>query len=167
LLSGCGSSAATTNASASSSAPQTSSAAASTAAAGSEVASSAAGSTTAAATASASGTSAITSDPVTITYWGWDVSNFAKPQMDAYHKLHPNVTFEATSVEWGDMLTKTQQALASGSELPVIIPMDVSLIGSWESMNIFDDLKSYGLDTSVSGTDQGSNRYKRETDWSV
>jgi len=148
LLSGCGSSAATTSASASSSAPQASSAA-STAAAGSEVASSAAGSTTAAATASASGTSAITSDPVTITYWGWDVSNFAKPQMDAYHKLHPNVTFEATSVEWGDMLTKTQQALASGSELPVIIPMDVSLIGSWESMNIFDDLKSYGLDTSV------------------
>ena len=85
-------------------------------------------------------------EPVTITYWGWDVSNFAQPQMDAYHELHPNVTFEATSVEWGDMLTKVQQALASNSELPVIIPMDLALLGSWSSFGIFEDLTDYGLD---------------------
>lgn len=147
LLSGCGSGASTGASASSAAAPgaAASSAAAGTAAAGTAASESAAAGTAAA----ASGTSAITSDPVTITYWGWDISNFAQPQMDAYKKLHPNVTFEPTAVEWGDMLTKTQQALASGSELPVIIPMDVSLIGSWESMNIFDDLKSYGLDTSV------------------
>lgn len=93
--------------------------------------------------------SAESEEPVTITYWGWDVSNFAQPQMDAYHALHPNVTFEPTSVEWGDMLTKVQQALASNSELPVIVPMDISLLGSWASFDIFENLLDYGLDPSV------------------
>lgn len=88
-------------------------------------------------------------EPVTITYWGWDISNFAQPQMDAYHALHPNVTFEPTAVEWGDMLTKVQQALASNSELPVIVPMDISLLGSWASFDIFENLLDYGLDPSV------------------
>lgn len=91
---------------------------------------------------------AITDEPVTITYWGWDISNFAQPQMDRYTELHPNVTFEPTAVEWGDMLTKTQQALASGSDLPTIIPMDLSLIGSWKAFDIFEDLQEYGVDPS-------------------
>jgi multiple sugar transport system substrate-binding protein len=72
-----------------------------------------------------------TDEPVTITYWGWD-SNYYQPMMDAYTELHPNVTFEATATEWGDMLTKAQQALASGSDLPTIIPMDITLIGNWK-----------------------------------
>jgi len=82
-------------------------------------------------------------EPVTITYWGWDVSNFAQPLMDKYAESHPNVTFEPTSVGWDDMLTKTQQALASNSELPVIIPMDISLLGSWKSMDIFEDIRNF------------------------
>ena len=87
-------------------------------------------------------------EPVTITYWGWD-SNYYQPMMDAYMEEHPNVTFEATATEWGDMLTKAQQALASGSDLPTIIPMDITLIGNWKKMGIMEDLTSYGLDTSV------------------
>lgn len=86
-------------------------------------------------------------EPVTITYWGWD-SNYYQPMMDAYMESHPNVTFEATATEWGDMLTKAQQALASGSELPTIIPMDMTLIGNWKKMGILEDLTTYGLDTS-------------------
>jgi multiple sugar transport system substrate-binding protein len=89
-----------------------------------------------------------TEEEVTITYWGWDVSNFAQPLMDKYHELHPNVTFEPTAVEWGDMIPKTQQALASGSELPTIIPMDLGLLGVWKNMDIFEDLTQYGLDVS-------------------
>ncbi len=88
-------------------------------------------------------------EPVTITYWGWDISNFAQPLMDKYSELHPNVTFEAVATEWGDMIPKTQQALQSGSELPVIIPMDLGLIGAWKTLGIFEDLNEYGLDTSV------------------
>ncbi len=86
---------------------------------------------------------------VTITYWGWDVSNFAQPLMDKYHELHPNVSFEPTAVEWGDMIPKTQQALASGSELPTIIPMDLGLLGAWKNIDdIFVDLRDYGIDPS-------------------
>lgn len=86
-------------------------------------------------------------EPVTLTYWGWD-SNYYQPLIDAYMESHPNVKIEATATEWGDMLTKAQQALASGSELPTIIPMDITLIGNWKKMGIAENLLDYGLDTS-------------------
>lgn len=86
-------------------------------------------------------------EPVTITYWGWD-SNYAWPMMEKYEELHPEVHFEPTAVEWGDMLTKAQQALASGSDLPTIIPMDNALIESWKAMDILEDITNYGFDSS-------------------
>lgn len=86
-------------------------------------------------------------EPVTITYWGWD-SNYHQPMIEAYMESHPNVTIEATATEWGDMLTKAQQALASGSELPTIIPMDITLIANWKEMGITENLLDYGLDVS-------------------
>lgn len=86
-------------------------------------------------------------EPVTLTYWGWD-SNYYQPVIDAYMESHPNVKIEVTATEWGDMLTKAQQALASGSELPTIIPMDITLIGNWKKMGITENLLDYGLDTS-------------------
>jgi len=85
---------------------------------------------------------------VTITYWGWD-SNYTWPMMEKYHELHPNVTFEPVATEWGDMLTKAQQALASGSELPTIIPMDRALIANWKQFDILEDLNQYDLDPSI------------------
>lgn len=87
-------------------------------------------------------------EPVTLTYWGWD-SNYYQPMMDAYSATHPNVTFEATATEFGDMLPKVQQALASGSELPTIIPMNIILIANWKELDIAENLLDYGLDTSV------------------
>ena len=84
---------------------------------------------------------------VTLTYWGWD-SNYAWPMMDAYEELHPDVHFEKTATEWGDMLTKTQQALSSGSELPTIIPMDNALIENWKKFGILENLYDYGIDDS-------------------
>lgn len=86
-------------------------------------------------------------EQVVLTYWGWD-SNFYQPMMEAYSAIHPEVKFEPTAVEWGDMLTKAQQALASGSELPTIVPMDITLIGNWKKLGIMEDLTTYGLDTS-------------------
>lgn len=105
------------------------------------------GSKSASSETSQSTTGGTSEDVVTITYWGWD-SNYAWPMFEKYEETHPNVHFEATAVEWGDMLTKTQQALASGSELPTIIPMDVALIENWKDMDILEDLTDYGLDTS-------------------
>ena len=85
---------------------------------------------------------------VTITYWGWD-SNYYEPMFAAYQKDHPNVKFEPTAVEWGDMLTKAQQALASGSDLPTMIAMDNTLVENWKAMDIFEDLTQYGFDNSL------------------
>lgn len=87
-------------------------------------------------------------ETVTITYWGWD-SNYYEPLFEAYMEVNPNVVFEATATEWGDMLTKAQQALASGSDLPTIVPMDMALIANWKEMGIMENLLDYGLDTSV------------------
>lgn len=86
-------------------------------------------------------------DVVTITYWGWD-SDYYQPMMEAYEALHSEVHFEPTAVEWGDMLTRAQQALASGSALPTIIAMDNTLIENWKQMDIFVDLRDYGFDNS-------------------
>ncbi len=83
-------------------------------------------------------------EEVTITYWGWD-SNFYDPMFAAYSETHPNVHFEPVATEWGDMLTKAQQALASNSELPVLVPMDNALIENWKKMDIMEDLTALGL----------------------
>lgn len=83
-------------------------------------------------------------EDVTITYWGWD-SNFYEPMFAAYTEAHPNVHFEPVATEWGDMLTKAQQALASNSELPVLVPMDNALIENWKKMDIMEDLTTLGL----------------------
>jgi ABC-type sugar transport system, periplasmic component len=83
-------------------------------------------------------------EEVTITYWGWD-SNFYDPMFAAYTETHPNVHFEPVATEWGDMLTKAQQALASNSELPVLVPMDNALLENWKKMDIMEDLTTLGL----------------------
>ncbi|MDD3361367.1 MAG: extracellular solute-binding protein [Hespellia sp.] len=93
------------------------------------------------------GSSASADGDVTITYWGWD-SNYYEPMFAAYEKEHPNVHFEPTAVEWGDMLTKAQQALASGSDLPVMFGMDNTLIENWKAMDICEDLTKYDFDDS-------------------
>ena len=85
-------------------------------------------------------------EEVTITYWGWD-SNFYDPMFAAYTETHPNVHFEPVATEWGDMLTKAQQALASNSDLPVLVPMDNALIENWKKMDIMEDLTTLGLNS--------------------
>lgn len=84
---------------------------------------------------------------VTITYWGWD-SNYYEPLFKAYEEKNPNIHFEPTAVEWGDMLTKAQQALASGSELPTMVAMDNVLIENWKELDICEDLTKYDFDNS-------------------
>jgi len=84
---------------------------------------------------------------VTLTYWGWD-ANYYEPLFEAYEKENPKVKFEATAVEWGDMLPKAQQALASGSELPSIVAMNNELMENWKALDICIDLAEYGFDNS-------------------
>lgn len=87
-----------------------------------------------------------TEDDVVLTYWGWD-SQFYKPLMDAYTELHPNVTFEVSEVASSDYVTKLQQTLASGSELPDILVSEMSYRGQQLSMDVWENLEdeAYGV----------------------
>ena len=78
-------------------------------------------------------------DTVTLTYWGWD-SNWYQPLLDAYMEGHKNVKIEATDVAYSDLFPKVQQAVASGSELPTMIPMNSTLVESFKQLGIFEDL---------------------------
>ena len=100
---------------------------------------------------------------VTLTYWGWD-SNFYEPMFEAYEAEHPNVHFEPTAVEYGEMITKAQQALASGSELPTMLALSNNSIATWKDMDICEDLTKYGFEVdnyldslaSMTVTDDGA-----------
>ncbi len=76
---------------------------------------------------------------VTVTYWGWD-SNWYQPLFDAYTAVNPNVKFEPTDVAYSDLFPKVQQAVASGSELPTLIPMNSTLVESFKQLEILEDL---------------------------
>lgn len=88
---------------------------------------------------------------VVVTYWGWD-SNWYKPLFDAYMQAHPdtNIRFEPTDVAYSDLFPKVQQALASGSELPTLVPMNSTLVDSFKQLNICEDLTQapYNADPS-------------------
>lgn len=102
-------------------------------------------------------------DTVTLTYWGWD-SNFYEPLFEAYEAEHPEVHFEPTAVEYGEMITKAQQALASGSELPTMLGLSNNSIETWKDMDICEDLTQYGFEVdnyldslaSMTVTDDGA-----------
>lgn len=76
---------------------------------------------------------------VILTYWGWD-SNFYKPLMEAFQKEHPNVEFEITEVASGDYVTKVQQCIASGTELPDILASEVNYRGQMLNIDMWEDL---------------------------
>lgn len=78
-------------------------------------------------------------EQVVLTYWGWD-SQFYKPLMDAYTKSHPNVKFEVTEVASTDYVTKVQQTLASGSELPDLLASENSYRGQMLAIDMWEDL---------------------------
>jgi multiple sugar transport system substrate-binding protein len=89
------------------------------------------------------GVAAAADDKVTVTYWGWD-SNWYKPMFEAYSAAHPdsNIVFEPTDVAYSDLFPKVQQALASGSELPTLVPMNSTLMDSFKQLDICEDLLS-------------------------
>ncbi|MDO5392227.1 MAG: ABC transporter substrate-binding protein [Eubacteriales bacterium] len=86
-------------------------------------------------------------EQVTVSVWSWD-SPYFEALKSAYEAEHPEVKLELTAVEWGDMQPKVQQALASGSELPVVLVMDNIIIDNWKKMDICEDLAAYGFDKS-------------------
>lgn len=78
-------------------------------------------------------------DKVVLSYWGWD-SNFYKPMMEAFQKKYPEVEFEITEVASADYVTKVQQCIASGMELPDILVSEANYRGQLLSIDMWEDL---------------------------
>lgn len=78
-------------------------------------------------------------DKVVLSYWGWD-SNFYKPMMEAFQKKYPEVEFEITEVASADYVTKVQQCIASGMELPDILVSEANYRGQMLSIDMWEDL---------------------------
>lgn len=79
------------------------------------------------------------SGKVVLSYWGWD-TNFYKPMMEAFQKKYPNVEFEITEVASTDYVTKVQQCIASGMELPDILVSEANYRGQMLSIDMWEDL---------------------------
>lgn len=77
---------------------------------------------------------------VTVTYWGWENANYMKPVAEAFMESHPNIKIELTDVAYSDLFTKVQQALASGGELPTIVPMNSTLAENFKELDMLEDL---------------------------
>lgn len=88
-------------------------------------------------------------EPVTITIWTWDSTQHLVS--DEYVKTHPNVNFEWVAVEGADYLTKIQQTLISGGELPDLIQADMAYRAALFNMDIFMNLDEapFNFDPSV------------------
>ena len=76
---------------------------------------------------------------VVLSYWGWD-SNFYKPMMEAFQKKYPDVEFEITEVASAEYVTKVQQCIASGMELPDILVSEANYRGQMLSIDMWEDL---------------------------
>ena len=76
----------------------------------------------------------------TLTMWGWD-DPYYEAIVVAFQKKYPNVKFEYTPVANGDLLQKSQTALATGTELPDIAwaiidsRAKVFELDMWEALN--------------------------------
>ena len=85
----------------------------------------------------------------TLSMWGWDDAYF-KTVTEAFQEKYPNVKFEYTPVENGDLIQKYKTALITGGELPDIgwavmaYRAEIFELDMWEPLN----REPYGFDIS-------------------
>lgn len=85
----------------------------------------------------------------TLSMWGWDDAYY-KTVTEAFRKKYPNVKFEYTPVENGDLIQKYKTALITGGELPDIgwavmaYRAEIFELDMWEPLN----QEPYGFDIS-------------------
>lgn len=87
---------------------------------------------------------------IVLNYWTWESG--IEPVIEAFNKEYPNIEIKITKVaSSGDYLTKIQQSVASGAELPDILLGEVGIRGLLFEMNIWEDFESssLGLDRSL------------------
>lgn len=109
-------------------------------------------------TSAASGTSdsessnAVTSGgKTTINIWGWETYEQQKEEFDRYSELNPGTKVEMTIVKQVDMPVRVQTALASGTQMPDIVWLEMTVRGKLLSLDCWEDLTKdpFNVDTSL------------------
>jgi multiple sugar transport system substrate-binding protein len=79
--------------------------------------------------------------------WSW-ADTFCAGIMGEYTRMHPEVSFEFIPIQSDDMLTKIQQTLVSGGEMPDIITYESQWFKRANDMDLNVHLDDYGVKVS-------------------
>jgi multiple sugar transport system substrate-binding protein len=79
--------------------------------------------------------------------WSW-ADTFSAGIMGEYTRMHSDVSFEFIPIQSDDMLTKIQQTLASGGEMPDVITYESQWFKRANDMDLNVHLDDYGVKVS-------------------
>ncbi|HEY5585217.1 MAG TPA: extracellular solute-binding protein [Ruminiclostridium sp.] len=108
-------------------------------------------STVAGTTSAGSSNTTISGEKTVISMWGWETYEQQKEEFDKFSELNPNLKVEMTIIKQSDMPVRVQTALASGTQMPDIAWLEMSVRGKLLSLDCWDDLTKtpYNIDTSL------------------
>lgn len=89
-------------------------------------------------------------EKVKLVVWGW-TEDRVKNAAEAYAGIDPNVEIEFVPVQAADYAQKVQTTIASGSQMPDIVWMDIDLRGKLYQMNAWENLEAapYNYDRTL------------------
>ena len=86
--------------------------------------------------------SALAEEPVELTIWGWNAGDIEKVFDEYVNQTGANVTLNYVTVQTGEAFQKLQTTLASGLDMPDIVPSEAGQRGTMVSLDIWEDLSA-------------------------
>ncbi len=96
------------------------------------------------------GMTASAEEPVELTIWGWNAGDIEKIFDKYVEATGANVTLNYVTVQQAEAFQKLQTTLASGLDMPDIVPSEVNQRGTMASLDIWENLldEPYNFDIS-------------------
>lgn len=109
------------------------------------------------AAASASASAAPSNEPVKLKWalWDWEATAYYKPLIEAYKKVHPNVTIEYVDLGSTDYMTMLSTQLSGGADLDILTIKDIPGYANLVKQNHLEPLKNYISKASINTADYG------------
>ncbi|MHA6483373.1 ABC transporter substrate-binding protein [Paenibacillus sp. strain BS8-2] len=89
-------------------------------------------------------------ETVTLEVWTWEKAEPDDYAINEFNKMYPNIKIEHNVIGSKEIPVRLQTALASGSDLPDIIWLEMGVRGKLLSLDVWDDLTKppYNIDVS-------------------
>lgn len=89
-------------------------------------------------------------EKIKLVMWGWSEDRIINAS-DDFAKLYPNIEIEFVPVQAADYAQKVQTTIASGSQLPDVVWMDIDLRGKMYQMDAWENLEAapYNYDRTL------------------